>query len=84
MILMREMTDICSSRGTVMIWRREPSMRMRIRISSPTGSRWMSLAFSVQARSMMEFTRRMVGAASSSVSPVPAFHRPSTGAAEAP
>ena len=43
-------------------------MRMRMVMLSSPGSMWMSLAPSVQARSMMEFTRRMAGAASASSS----------------
>ena len=62
MILIREMTELCRSFGTVRIMRIRPSIRMRTTISVSRGSRWISLARSLMARSMMELTRRMVGA----------------------
>ncbi len=68
MIFRREITELWSSRGTGMMARRAPSMRMRMVMLSSPGSMWMSEAPSVQARSMMEFTSRMAGAASASSS----------------
>ena len=72
MIFRREMTLLCRSRGTVSTLRMMPSMRIRTCRSPSRGSKCTSEARSVAARSMMEFTRRMVGAlcASSSASSV--------------
>ncbi len=67
-IFIREITGPCSSWGTVMILRSTPSMRIRMVMLSSPGSMWISLAPSVAARSMMEFTSRMAGAASASSS----------------
>ena len=68
MIFIRLITGPWSSWGTVITGRRAPSMRMRMTMLSSPGSMWISLAPSVQARSMMEFTSRMAGAASASSS----------------
>ena len=68
MIFKREMTEACSSFGTVRIVRSTPSIRMRTCRSISRGSRWISLARSVAARSMMLFTRRTVGADCASAS----------------
>lgn len=54
---------LCKFAGTVKIFLKMPSIRMRTTISPSCGSRWMSLARSKNARSMTEFTKRIVGAA---------------------
>ena len=63
MIFRREITLLCKFAGTVKIFLKMPSIRMRTTISPSCGSRWMSLARSKKARSMTEFTKRIVGAA---------------------
>ena len=68
MIFTREMTDSCRFRGIVRILCSRPSIRMRIIISFSDGSQWISEAFSMKARSMMELTSRIVGAATSPLS----------------
>ena len=84
MILRREITDACSSFGTVRIVRSTPSMRIRTCRSASRGSRWMSLARSVAARSMMLFTRRTVGAdcASASSPSVEVWNEPAAASSE--
>jgi hypothetical protein len=57
MIFTREITLLCTSFGTFMIWRITPSMRMRTTSPDSRGSMWISLARSVIARSSMELTR---------------------------
>ena len=69
MIFRREMTVLCRLAGTVSILWSRPSIRIRTTISPCWGSRWMSLARSLKARSMRELTKRMVGAASASSGP---------------
>ena len=47
MIFIREITELCSSRGTWMMVRSAPSIRIRMAMWSSPGSMWMSLARSV-------------------------------------
>ena len=63
MIFSRASTEAYRSLGTVITGHITPSMRILTRIQSAQGSKWMSLAFSAAARSMMELTNRTVGAA---------------------
>ena len=62
MTFSRETTEDCRFLGTVRILRSRPSIRIRTRTSPSWGSRWISLARSTTARSMMELTSRTVGA----------------------
>ena len=61
MIFRRETTESFNSCGIVMIRCSCPSIRMRITILSSVGSKWISEAFSETARSIMEFTSRIIG-----------------------
>ena len=64
MILRREMTMLCNSKGTVSTRRKRPSIRIRTTISPSCGSKWISPARSENARSMRLLTKRIVGALS--------------------